>query len=237
MVGLPVAAGVQPVAGDLPRRCGDGGGRAQVRPGGLAAQPPGVVSRRDEQQRRGVGPDPVEAEQPGGTGGDQGDDELVEALELAVQEHRAPSQLAQRDPGGITGDVAGAGPQRRDPGHQGGRGVGGEPGPQIIGSGQDQGPGLVDRPGAFSCGAALGDHQRADRLDRAVPALRRAVSLGLIPPLTDTQEANAWFNPPGHVSAHAILAGFVIESQERLRAGIAGRVHRQGINAVDVEAS
>jgi len=50
----------------------------------------------------------------------------------------------------------------------------GEPGPQVIGPGQDQGPGLVDRLGAFSHGAALGDHQRADRLDRAVPALRRA---------------------------------------------------------------
>jgi hypothetical protein len=52
--------------------------------------------------------------------------------------------------------------------------VPGEPGPQIIRAGQDQGPGLVDRPGAFSCGAAPGDHQRADRLDRAVPALWRA---------------------------------------------------------------
>jgi hypothetical protein len=145
-----------------------------VRPAGLAAQSPGVVSRRDEQQRRGVGPDPVAAGEPGGTGGDQGDDELAGALELAAGEHGAPSQLAQRDPGGITGDVTGAGPQRRDPGHQGSRGVLGESGPQIIGPGQEQGPGLFDRPGAFSCGAALGDHQRADRLDRAVPALRCA---------------------------------------------------------------
>jgi hypothetical protein len=50
----------------------------------------------------------------------------------------------------------------------------GELGAQVIGPGQDQGPGLVDRPGAFSCGAALGDHQRPDRLHRAVPALGRA---------------------------------------------------------------
>jgi hypothetical protein len=105
------------------------------------------------------------------SGGDQGDDELVEALELAVEEHGAPSQLAQRDPGGISGDVTGAGPQRRDPGHQGSRGVLGESGPQVIGPGQERGPGLFDRPGAFSCGAALGDHQRADRLYRAVAAL------------------------------------------------------------------
>jgi hypothetical protein len=48
-----------------------------VRPGGLAAQPLGVVSRRDEQQRRGVRPDSVEGEQAGGAGGDQRDDELL----------------------------------------------------------------------------------------------------------------------------------------------------------------
>jgi len=52
--------------------------------------------------------------------------------------------------------------------------VPGEPGSQVIGPGQDQGPGLAVRPGAFSCGAAPGDHQRADRLHGAVPALGRA---------------------------------------------------------------
>jgi hypothetical protein len=50
-----------------------------------------MVSRRDEQQRRGVRADPVEGEQGGGTGGDQRDDELVEPPELAVEELRAPS--------------------------------------------------------------------------------------------------------------------------------------------------
>ena len=74
MVGLPVTAGVEPVPGDFPRRRRDGRGGAQVRPGGLAAQPLGVVSRRDEQQRRGVRPDSVEGEQAGGAGGDQRDD-------------------------------------------------------------------------------------------------------------------------------------------------------------------
>src|SRR5437879_10857928 len=33
MVGLPVAAGVEPVPDSLARGCGDRGGRAQVRPG------------------------------------------------------------------------------------------------------------------------------------------------------------------------------------------------------------
>jgi hypothetical protein len=49
-----------------------------------------MVSRRDEQQRRGVGADPVEREQAGGVRGDEGDDEFVEALELGVEELRAP---------------------------------------------------------------------------------------------------------------------------------------------------
>jgi len=106
--------------------------------------------------------------------GHQRDDELVEALQLAVKEFGAPSQLPQRDADGVADDVAGAGPQGRHLGHQRGRGVPGEPGSQVIGPGQDQGPGLVDGLGPLGAGAALGDHQRADRLDRAVPALRRA---------------------------------------------------------------
>ena len=54
------------------------------------------------------------------------------------------------------------------------RGMPGKPGPQVIGAGQDQCPGLVDRLGPPGAGAALGDHQRPDRLHRTVPALRRA---------------------------------------------------------------
>ena len=83
-----------------------------------------------------------------------------------------PSQLTQCDAGGVADDVAGAGPQRRSPGHQGSRGVPCEPGPQVIRPGQHQCPGLVDGLGAFSGGAAFGDHERPDRLDGAVPALR-----------------------------------------------------------------
>ena len=110
VVGLAVAAGVEPVAGDFPRRGGDRGGGAQVRPGGLGAESPGVVPGGDEQQRGGVGTDPVQGEQARGAGSDKGDDELVQALELAVQELSASSQLAQRDADGIARDVAGAGP-------------------------------------------------------------------------------------------------------------------------------
>ena len=90
------------------------------------------------------------------------------------EELGAPAQLAQRDPGGVADDVAGPGPQRRQLGDQVSGRVRGEPGAQVIGAGHDQGPGLVDRLGPLGAGAALGDHQRPDRLDRAVPALRRA---------------------------------------------------------------
>ena len=178
MVGLAVTAGIEAVAGDFPRRCLERGDRAQVRPGGLAAQPLGVVPGRDQEQGGGVGADPVQGEQAWGTSGDERGDELVEALELPVEELGAPSQLAQRDASGVADDVAGPGPQRRQAADQGSGRVPGEPGAQVIGPGQDQGPGLVDRLDPLGAGAAPVDHQRPDRLDRAVPALRRAAAPG-----------------------------------------------------------
>ena len=54
---------------------------------------------------------------------------------------------------------------------------GGEPGAQVFGAGHDQGPGLVDGLGPLGAGAALGDHQRPDRLHRAVAALGGAAGL------------------------------------------------------------
>jgi hypothetical protein len=54
---------------------------------------PGWFPGGDEQQRRGVGADPVQGEQARRPGSDEGLDELIQALELAVQELRAPSQL------------------------------------------------------------------------------------------------------------------------------------------------
>jgi len=83
---------------------------------------------------------------------------------------RAPSQLAQRDAGG----VAPAGPQRRQPGHQRSRVC------RVKRARSSSGP---VRTSALAWlivwvrsprGAALGDHQRPDRLDGAVPALRGA---------------------------------------------------------------
>ena len=92
-----------------------------MRPGCLAAQPFWVIPSRDEQQRRGARAGPVDGEQARGAGGHQRDYELVQADELAVQELGASAQLAQRDPGGVAGDVARAGTQRRQPGYQGSR--------------------------------------------------------------------------------------------------------------------
>jgi hypothetical protein len=72
MVGLAVAARVEPTADGLARGCRDGGGAAQVHPGGLAAQSFRVVPGRDEQQCRGVSADPVEGQEPGGAGAARG---------------------------------------------------------------------------------------------------------------------------------------------------------------------
>jgi hypothetical protein len=80
-----------------------------VRPGSLGAQPPGVVPSSDEQQRRGVRADPVEGKKAGGMRPHAGDDELIETFELGAGELRAPSQLAQRDAGGVADGAAGPG--------------------------------------------------------------------------------------------------------------------------------
>ncbi len=89
-------------------------------------------------------------------------------------ELRAPAQLAQRDAGGVADGAAGPGAQRGQLGGQGRHGMPGEAGPQVLGPGQDQGPGLVDRRGAFPGGTALGDHEGTDGLNGTVAALGRA---------------------------------------------------------------
>ena len=49
MVGLAVAAGIEAVTSDFPRRCRDRDDRAQVRPGRLGAQPLRVIPGGDRQ--------------------------------------------------------------------------------------------------------------------------------------------------------------------------------------------
>src|SRR5580704_19269704 len=109
MVSLAVPAAVQAVAPDLPRGRRDRGDAAQVRPGGLAAQPLRVIPGRDQQQGRSVRADAVKAEQAGGAGGDERDDEVIEPVQLAVEELDAPAELAQRDADRVLGSITGPG--------------------------------------------------------------------------------------------------------------------------------
>ena len=79
-----------------------------------------VIPGSDQEQRGGVRADAVEGEQAGGTGSDEGDDQLVQALELAIEEPGAPAQFAHRDPGGVADDVAGRGGAAASPAQQSG---------------------------------------------------------------------------------------------------------------------
>jgi hypothetical protein len=95
VVGLSVAGGVETVpSGRLARRGGNRRGGTQVRPGGLGAQPFGVVAGGDEQGCGGVSSNAAEGEEAWCTHAHEGDDELVEAHELAVEELDTSTQLS-----------------------------------------------------------------------------------------------------------------------------------------------
>src|SRR5207249_4991807 len=143
VVGLAVAAAVEPVTGDPAGGGGDRGHGAQVRPGGLGPQPGGVVTGGDQEHGGGVRADAVEAEQSRGAGGNQRDDQLVKPAELGIEELGAAAELAQGQQRVVADCAARAGPQRGQAGDQAGRAVPGEPGPDVIGAGQDQRPGLA----------------------------------------------------------------------------------------------
>jgi hypothetical protein len=122
VVGVTVTAAVEPVAVGTARGCRDRGDAAQVRKGGLAAQPLGVVAGGDQQLPGGVDPDPGQGQQGGGDCADQ-------LLELGVELGEFGLELlptAGQDPHGGLG---------------GRRSAGERPGPQG-GAGGDQGLGL-----------------------------------------------------------------------------------------------
>ncbi len=104
------------------------------------------------------GPTPYRAKQAGRAGGDERDDQLVQPAELAVEELGAAAELAQGLQGVVADHAAGPGPQRGKVRDQVRRTVAGEPGADVVGAGQDQGPGLVDRLGPLGPGGALGGH-------------------------------------------------------------------------------
>jgi hypothetical protein len=94
MVGGAVTAGIEPVPDGFA-----GGGRdrrytTEMGPGRFGAKPLGVVAGDDEEHGGGVGADAVDGEEAWGVQRDEGDDELVEADELSVEELGAPSELA-----------------------------------------------------------------------------------------------------------------------------------------------
>ncbi len=173
VVGLAVAAGVEAVGVTFPEDAESGAVARRCAQAASERSRSGWSPAATSSMAAVSGADAVEREQARGAGSHQGNDELIEALELAVQEPGAPAQLTQCDPGGITDHGAGTGPQRGQLGDQVNGGMPGEPGPQAVGAGHDQRPGLVDGLGPLRARAALGDHQRPDRLHRTVAALRR----------------------------------------------------------------
>jgi hypothetical protein len=99
---------------------------------------------------------------------------LAGPAELGIEELGAAAGLAQGQQGVVADCAARARPQRGQAGDQAGRAVPGEPGPDVIGAGQDQRPGLVDRLGSLRAGGALGHHECPDRPGLAVPAPGRS---------------------------------------------------------------
>jgi hypothetical protein len=92
-------------------------------------QPCRLVAGGDQQHGGGVRANAVHGEQGGRVGRDEGEDQLIEAFDLGVEELAAAGQLADCHLGGVAADVAAAGPQRGQVGDQAGRGVPGEAGP------------------------------------------------------------------------------------------------------------
>jgi hypothetical protein len=96
-----VTAAVEPVAGPLAGRCGDWGDATLVGPGCPGTEPFGVIPSGDQEQCGGLGAHAVEGGQARCADGHGRDDEVVQALDLAVQELAAPSRFRQGEPGGI----------------------------------------------------------------------------------------------------------------------------------------
>lgn len=99
-----------------------------------------LVSCRDQQQRRRVRADAVEAEQARGPDGDQRDDQLVQPGDLGTGELHAPPELAQSDTEGVGGGVTGPGPQGCDRLGQRCGALAGEPCPQLVRAGHGRLP-------------------------------------------------------------------------------------------------
>jgi hypothetical protein len=83
---------------------------------------------------------------PGARAVTQGDDLLVQAVELVTRELGTAAQFPQRDRGGVADDLAGARPQLRQPGDQLSGRVPSEPGADVVAARHDQRPGRACGP-------------------------------------------------------------------------------------------
>ncbi len=164
---MAVPAAVEAASGDLARGRFDGGDTAEVGPGGFGAEPFGVVTRGDQQQRGGVDADAEHAQQTGGDLGDQVGHELVEGGLLGVEDQHPLTEGSQRDLGGVDHRVAaGTWPQRggdrRDPSSGQARQLVS----QVVGGGEAEVTGLLDGLDPRRPGRALRYHQTPGSLPR-----------------------------------------------------------------------
>jgi len=105
VVGLPVAAPVEPMAGRLAGRGVDRGDPAEVGEGGLGADPVGVVAGGDEQQGGGVGADTLQGQQARGGRCDEPVELAIQAGAVGVDVDDASSEGLHGQLGGIHHDV------------------------------------------------------------------------------------------------------------------------------------
>ena len=106
VVGLAVAAAVEPVAGHLAGRGVDRGDAAEVSEGGLGGDPLGVVAGGDEQQGGGVDADTGQVEQARGGRFDEVGELTVKAGAVGVDVEDAATEGLHRQLGGIQHWVA-----------------------------------------------------------------------------------------------------------------------------------
>ena len=177
VVGLPVAAPVEPVTGHLAGRGVDRGDPAEVGEGGLGGDPFGVVAGGDEQQGGGADADTVQVEQARGGRLDEVGELTVEAGAIGVDVDDTATEGAASPAWWHTrrGHRCGSGAAPRRSRRDRRRDIA-EPFPQLIGGAEAEMAQLVETLDAGVAPGAVGDEQHPDRLDVAIGSLghRRA---------------------------------------------------------------
>jgi len=194
---------------------------------------PGAASGRSGSVRpvpmAGSGSRSPRGRQARGRGRRRGADELVGAFELTAGEFRAAVRLAQRDAGGVAGGAAGPGAQRGQPGDQGGRGVPGEAGPQVLGAGQDQGPGLAVGLGAVA--ASIDSQNRCGSRSPRPAGTHATRSDSLAAPAWPIQDRSSTVFPlpgPGHVTTDMGRLDMTKHNRDLVKRGAAASTSGSG---------